>query len=150
MFYLKYLAVQVILLVLISCQEPSTSESGDNGRPNILFIAVDDLKPSIGCYGDTLAITPHMDKLASAGITFTRNYCQQAVCAPSRASLLTGRYPDQLQVWDLQTLIREKNPGITTLPQYFRMNGYVTAATGKIFDPRSLEGSWEGPHDSLS
>jgi iduronate 2-sulfatase len=149
-FSLKYLPVPVMLLLLISCQESSTRDSGEQGRPNILFIAVDDLKPAIGCYGDTMAITPYMDKLASTGITFMRNYCQQAVCAPSRASLLTGRYPDQLRVWDLQTLIREKNPGIITLPQYFRMNGYVTAATGKIFDPRSLEGSWEGPHDSLS
>ncbi len=136
--------------ILFSYSEKTIREIAPRSPPNILFIAVDDLKPTMGCYGDSLAITPYMDKLASEGITFMQNYCQQAVCAPSRASLLTGRYPDQLQVWDLQTLIREKNPGIITLPQYFRLNGYQTAATGKIFDPRSLEGSWGGPHDAPS
>jgi len=139
-----------ILVLLMACYD-KTKKNNKNKKPrNILFIAVDDLKPTIGCYGDSMAITPHIDKLAGSGITFMQNYCQQAVCAPSRASLLTGRYPDQLQVWDLQTVIRDKNPGIITLPQYFRINGYLTAATGKIFDPRSLEGSWGGPHDALS
>jgi arylsulfatase A-like enzyme len=133
-----------------SCTSRGLQDSGYQTRPNILFIAVDDLKPSLGCYGDSLAITPNIDQLAEGGVTFMLNFCQQALCAPSRASLLTGRYPDQLKVWDLQTLIREKNPGIVTLPQYFRDHGYNTAATGKIFDPRSLEGSWNGPHDSLS
>jgi arylsulfatase A-like enzyme len=140
----------IAAILLLSCESEITRKSLSESRPNILFIAVDDLKPSLGCFGDSLAITPHIDRLASEGITFMKNYCQQAVCAPSRASLLTGRYPDQLKVWDLQTLIREKNPGIITLPQYFRDQGYQTAATGKIFDPRSLEGSWGGPHDAPS
>ncbi|MBR9999590.1 MAG: sulfatase [Cyclobacteriaceae bacterium] len=146
---MDFLAILMIAF-LYACHYPPAQEGKNKNLPNILFIAIDDLKPAAGCYGDSVAITPHMDKLAEAGITFMRNYCQQAVCAPSRASLLTGRYPDQLQVWDLQTLIREKNPGIITLPQYFRMFGYLTASTGKIFDPRSLEGSWGGPHDSAS
>ena len=146
----QYLISLIISVSLHSCNKDTNPEVLNRNHPNILFIAVDDLKPTIGCYGDSTAITPHMDKLASAGITFMKNYCQQAVCAPSRASLLTGRYPDQLRVWDLQTVIREKNPEIITLPQYFRIFGYVTAATGKIFDPRSLEGSWGGPHDSPS
>ena len=146
----KFLNILMLAILLSSCFPSSDRISGDGNRPNILFIAVDDLKPTIGCYDDPMAITPNMDRIAAGGITFMHNYCQQAVCAPSRASLLTGRYPDQLRVWDLQTLIREKNPGIITLPQYFRNSGYLTAATGKIFDPRSLEGSWNGPHDSLS
>lgn len=145
-----YITIFIASVLFLSCHEKKIKALTHLNPPNILFIAVDDLKPTIGCYGDSLAITPHIDKLASKGLTFMLNYCQQAVCAPSRASLLTGRYPDQLQVWDLQTLIREKNPGIITLPQYFRSKGYQTAATGKIFDPRSLEGSWGGPHDAPS
>ncbi len=137
------------LTVVTHSAFPQSLKTNEN-PPNILFIAVDDLKPTLGCYGDTLAKTPNIDALANSGITFMLNYCQQAVCAPSRASLLTGQYPDQLKVWDLQTVIRDLNPGIITLPQYFKNNGYQTAATGKIFDPRSLEGSWGGPHDAPS
>jgi iduronate 2-sulfatase len=148
--YLFRLFFLTVSIVLFSCDGKKTRMSSPENYPNILFIAVDDLKPTLGCYGDSVAITPHIDQIASEGITFMKNYCQQAVCAPSRASLLTGRYPDQLQVWDLKTLIREKNPGIITMPQYFKMHGYQTAATGKIFDPRSLEGSWGGPHDAPS
>lgn len=151
---IRIASIQIIILVasavFFSFNEKKVQKPFTKIPPNILFIAVDDLKPTIGYYGDSLAITPNLDMIAEEGITFMKNYCQQAVCAPSRASLLTGRYPDQLRVWDLQTLIREKNPGIITLPQYFKANGYQTAATGKIFDPRSLEGSWGGPHDAPS
>lgn len=138
------------ITLVVSGFETKKVDAAEQYKPNILFIAVDDLKPILGCYGDTIVKTPHIDAIADSGITFVRNYCQQAVCAPSRASLLTGRYPDQLRVWDLKTVIREKNPGIVTLPQYFKQQGYQTAATGKIFDPRSLEGSWGGPHDAPS
>jgi arylsulfatase A-like enzyme len=115
-------------------------------KKNILFIAVDDLKPNLGCFGNTMAISPNIDKLASEGTVFGNNHTQQAVCGPSRASLLTGWRPDRTQVWDLKTLIRDKNPNVVTLPQYFKENGYQTAATGKIFDPRSVDHS----HDAIS
>jgi len=108
-------------------------------KPNILFIAVDDLKPLLGCYGDTLAITPHIDALAGTGTTFTSSYCQQAVCAPSRVSLMTSRYPDQTRVWDLKTQMRDMNPEIVTLPQYMISKGYRTSGTGKILDYRSVD-----------
>jgi len=58
---------------------------------NVLFIAIDDLRPQMGCYGDVNAVTPHMDRLAQRGMLFERAYCQQAVCNPSRASLMTGQ-----------------------------------------------------------
>jgi arylsulfatase A-like enzyme len=124
------------------------AQTGD--RPNILFIAVDDLKPLLGCYGDTLARTPHIDALASRGMTFTRSYCQQAVCAPSRVSLMTSRYPDQTRVWDLQTLMRDMDPGIVTLPQYLIQKGYRTSGTGKILDYRSTDGGQDSPSWSIA
>jgi arylsulfatase A-like enzyme len=119
-------------------------------KPNILFIAVDDLKPLLGCYGDTLARTPHMDALAARGMTFTASYCQQAVCAPSRVSLLTSRYPDQTRVWDLQTQMRDMDPGIVTLPQYLIQKGYRTSGTGKIFDSRSVDDKRDRPSWSIA
>jgi arylsulfatase A-like enzyme len=135
----------ITLLLLVS----QFAKAGDTARLNVLFIAVDDLKPTLGCYGDPLALTPNMDAIAERGTVFSTNYCQQAVCAPSRASLLTGRYPDQIQVWDLQTQLREINPGVVTLPQYLRKFGYETAATGKIFDPRSVDDGRDSPSWSV-
>lgn len=102
-------------------------------RPNVLFIAADDLRTSVGSYGDPVAITPHLDALAARGVLFERAYCQQALCNPSRASLLTGRRPDTLRVWDLTTHFRETNPSIVTLPQHFKQQGYHTQNIGKIF-----------------
>jgi iduronate 2-sulfatase len=116
--------------------EPTTGK-----KYNILFIAVDDLKPDINSFGNKNVITPNIDKLAKTGTIFNGNYCQQAVCGPSRASLLTGLRPDKTQIWDLQTMIRDKNRDIVTLPQYFRENGYTTMGMGKIFDPRSVDKS---------
>jgi iduronate 2-sulfatase len=113
---------------------------------NILFIAVDDLKPDIASFGFKETKTPNIDKLAQVSTIFNGNYCQQAVCGPTRASLLTGVRPDKTQVWDLQTLIRDKNPDITTLPQHLKANGYNTMAMGKIFDPRSVDKE----HDAVS
>ncbi|MEM7231268.1 MAG: sulfatase [Planctomycetota bacterium] len=102
-------------------------------RPNVLFIAVDDLRPALGCYGDKTAISPNIDRLAARGTVFERAYCQQAVCAPSRLSLMTGRRPDTTRVWDLKTHFRKQLPDVVTLPQYFGKRGYVTQSLGKIF-----------------
>ena len=78
--------------------------------PNVLFVAIDDLRPDLGCYGDSIAITPNIDRLAAQGTVFNRAYCQQAVCHPSRASLLTGRRPDTINVWGMDTHFREALP----------------------------------------
>ena len=138
--YLNILFV-IFTVILFSCgNRTGGNASGNLKKPkNILFIAVDDLKPMLGCYGDTLIKTPNIDKLASQGFIFKNNHCQQAVCAPSRASILTGKRPDYTKVWDLKTLIRDKNPDIVTMPQYFKQMGYQTAAVGKIFDYRSVD-----------
>lgn len=118
-------------------------------KPNVLFIAIDDLKPTLGAYGDKNAITPNIDKLALKGATFLNNHTQQAVCAPSRVSLLTGKRPDYTKVRDLKTQMRDKNPNIVTIPQYFKSKGYTTAGTGKIFDPRSVDKMVDKPSWSI-
>ena len=102
-------------------------------RFNVLFVAIDDLRPALGCYEDSVAITPNIDRLASRGTVFNRAYCQQAVCCPSRLSLLTGQRPDTIQVWDLKTHFREALPKLVTLPQHFKNHGYHTQSIGKIF-----------------
>ena len=115
---------------------------------NVLFLMADDMKPAMACYGDTIAITPALDGLAKDGILYSRAYCQQAVSGPSRASLLTGMYPDQTGVLSLNTWIRKKNPDIVTLPQAFREAGYLTASAGKVFHgaKNNLDGlSWSLP-----
>lgn len=118
------------------------------GKKNVLFIVVDDLKPVLGCYGDTNARTPHIDRLAARGRVFDRAYCQEAVCAPSRASFMTGKRPDELKIWGLSQPFRPLHPTIITLPQYFKNNGYATAAAGKIYhDPPAHHdpASWSVP-----
>ncbi len=112
---------------------------------NVLFIAVDDLKPLIGAYGDEIAQTPNIDRLATQGLLFSSAYCQQALSAPSRASLMTGLEPDITKVWDLKTLIRDINPGVVTLPEHFKESGYRTVGIGKIYDTRSVDKSHDAP-----
>jgi len=115
-------------------------------KPDILFIAVDDLRPELGCYGSPHVISPNIDRLARMGVVFNNAYCQSAVCNPSRASLMTGLRPDSLKVWDLKTDMRSVAPNVMTLPQYLMQNGYFTTAVGKIYHnifPDSL--SWSEP-----
>ena len=103
------------------------------GKPNILFIAVDDLRPEFGAYGFKSIRSPNLDRLAKSGITFGRAYCQQAVCSPSRSSLMTGMRPDSTRVWDLNTHFRKAQPDVVTLGQHFKQNGYFVQGMGKIY-----------------
>ena len=117
-------------------------------RPNVLFIAVDDLRTSLGCYGDTLVKSPNIDSFAATARRFEHAYTQQAVCGPSRTSLLTGRLPDNTRVWHNRNLFRDTCPDLVTLPQLFKNHGYQTLAMGKIFsgDQRELDPvSWSEP-----
>jgi len=109
-----------------------------------LFIAVDDLRPELGCYGKTIVRSPNIDRLAAQGLRFNHAYCQQAICGPSRASLMTGLRPDATGVIHNEAHFRDKNPDVITLPQHFRMQGYQTVHVGKIFHPNmvDLEKSW--------
>lgn len=115
-------------------------------KKNVLFIAVDDLKPMLGCYGNTEIKTPNIDGLANSGTVFLNAHCQQAVCSPSRASLMFGMRPDNTKVWDLHTPVRTSITKEKTVAQYFKDNGYQTASFGKIFHISMADKE----HDSLS
>lgn len=133
----------LLLLLLTSGMTSSVSAE----RPNVLFIAVDDLRPDLGCYGNPVVKTPNLDRLAARGTVFDHAYCQQAVCSPSRSSIMTGRRPDATRVYDLVTHFRTANPDLVTLPQHFKNHGYYCAAMGKIYHPGYEDGrSWNAPH----
>ncbi len=118
-------------------------------KPNVLFIAVDDLRVELGCYGNNHVVTPNIDRLARQGTLFERAYCQQTVCNPSRASVLTGMRPDTLEVWDLYTHFRQNKPDAVTLPQLFMQNGYHSQCIGKIFH-NWRQDEWKGDRVSWS
>lgn len=138
--YLPRMAGQVAFLSLAG-----SLYSQSISKPNVLFIAVDDLKPVIGCYGDDMVHTPNIDRLAGQGAIFMNTYCQQAVSGPTRASLMTGMRPDYTQVWDLKTRMRDINPDILTIPQYFAAHDYTTSGIGKIFDFRCIDEVFDEP-----
>jgi len=126
-----------LIFAVFSASVFSTSVFSADKQPNILFIAVDDLKPIIASFGDSKVLTPNIDRLASQSTQFTKAYSQYPVCGPSRMSLLTGQRPETNGIMNLKDKIRDVNPNVITLPQYFKNNGYETAAVGKIFDPRN-------------
>ncbi len=108
-------------------------QAADAKKLNVLFIAVDDLRPEAHASGSNVIKTPNLDRIAARGTTFERAYCQQAVCSPSRSSLMTGRHPDATRVWDLETHFRVALPDAVTVAQHFKNNGYFTQGMGKIF-----------------
>ena len=101
--------------------------------PNVLFIAVDDLRPELACYG-TRALTPNIDALAAGGLRFDRAYCNQAVCGASRVSLMTGLYPERTGERSFHvTDWRKRHADVVTMNQHFMQNGYQTVGLGKIY-----------------
>lgn len=144
----KMINIFLVLIVLL-CQNTFAQIVKKPKKPNVLFIIVDDLKPILGCYGDPFVKTPNIDRFAKEGVVFTNTYCQQAVCGPSRASFLTGMRPDYTGVWDLETEMRNINPEILSMPQFFKQNGYITAGIGKVFDSRSVDENIDKPSWSI-
>lgn len=113
---------------------------------NVLFIAVDDLRPELGCYGNRHVISPNIDRLAARSLLFQRAYCQAAVCGASRASLLTGLRPDTTRVWGNKTVFRDVLPDVVTLPQAFKQAGFHTQSFGKVLHGKMEdERSWSVP-----
>jgi uncharacterized sulfatase len=126
---MKRLSALAALAVCITL--PASAESPL--RPNVLFIAVDDLASSIASYGDVIAKTPNIDRLAAGGVRFDRAYNQLPLCNPSRASVMTGMRPDQIKVYDLDAHFRDAVPDAVTLPQRFIAEDYFVARVGKIY-----------------
>ena len=100
---------------------------------NVLFIVSDDLRPTLGSYGNTIVKTPNLDKFAKQGVRFDRAYCQYPLCNPSRSSLLTGKYPTQTSILDNEYYFRALHPELVSITQHFKANGYATLRTGKIY-----------------
>ncbi len=116
-----------------SAQAQRAAEAQDARPLNILFIVSDDLGNQQGTYGNRVVRTPNIDRLATAGVRFDRAYVQYPWCGPSRASLMTGRRPDTLNIFNLTTHFREVIPDIVTLPQIFKRQGYFTGRVGKVY-----------------
>lgn len=138
----SYVLPMLSLLTIVSFNTPKK----DLVKPNILFISIDDLRPTLGSYGDSIAITPNIDQLAAEGMTFRQTFAQVAVCAPSRASLMTGLRPDSTRVWHLGDKFRDIKPNAVTMPQHFSKFGYYTVNLGKIFHNYMADSiSWDEP-----
>jgi len=119
------------ILLILFLLPVSSLDAAD--KPNVLFIAVDDLNCDLSCYGHPLVKSPNIDRIARRGVRFEKAYCQYPVCNPSRSSFLTGLYPAQTGVLSNGDDFRKKVPDVVTLPQHFKQNGYYVARVGKIF-----------------
>jgi len=155
-FFLQASCVAAVGSLLNNCATRPPRAVSNVARPNVLFIAVDDLRPSqLGCYGNATAVSPNIDRLAGQGLVFERAYCQQAICMASRASLMSGYRPDKGEIYKDGPLY-ECVPGALSINKHFLANGYETVTIGKIYHHRSdekegwsreayhAEGAWEG------
>ena len=137
--FIKLTTAAGIASLLPNCRSLSSDK-----RLNVLFVIVDDLRPELGCYGNTEIKTPHFDRFAKESVVFKRAYCQAAACAPSRASVMLGQRAESTRVWSLGEKFRDINPDAVTMPQHFHKFGYHTVSMGKIFhnhmpDPVSFD-----------
>lgn len=134
----------VLSLLLFAGVMPSAWAS----RPNVLFISADDMRFELGAYGASHVQTPHLDRLARQGAIFLQAHCQYPQCAPSRASVFTGKRPDTTKVYDVFSHFRPTLPDVITLPQLFHKNGYTARAFGKVYHTNLDDAaSWSVPHE---
>jgi iduronate 2-sulfatase len=134
--------VYAVLLAFVGAVGAAVA-AGAAPRPNVLFIISDDLNTHLGCYGDPIARTPNIDRLAKRGVRFERAYAQYPVCNPSRTSFLSGLRPETSGVMDQQTLLKQKRPDVVYLPEHFAAHGYFTAAIGKVEHGWHNDAKWD-------
>lgn len=145
--------MQLVLILSLCTVIAAPASAAESRRPNVLFLMSDDLNNLLGCYGDPLAKTPNIDRLAARGVRFDRAYCSFPLCGPSRNSLLTGLYPNSTGILVNGQVFRQTIPSQVSMPQAFRQSGYFAARIGKLFHynvPKSIgtnghddPGSWE-------
>jgi len=136
---MKLLKISFLILFFISLSGSKPAISSD--KLNVLFIIADDLNCALGAYGDPLAITPNIDKLAKKGVVFGNTHVQYPLCGPSRVSLMTGLYPDQTKSKKLRLYVRQTIPDVVTIGQKFRKENYHSVRVGKIYhyhNPRDI------------
>jgi arylsulfatase A-like enzyme len=127
----RVLSIFIFVLLIGTSLQGQGNET--SSKKNVLFIAIDDLRPQLGCYGNEQMQTPSIDQIADEGLLFDRAYCQQAICSPSRISLLTGLRCETTKIYGLKILKKDKLPDIVSLPAHFKNNGYQTLSIGKIY-----------------
>jgi len=147
----------ICLYIMFSCgaEKSTESDSTKSSKPNVLFIAVDDLKPELNIYGADYIHSPAMDQLGKEGMVFERAYCNIPVCGASRASLLSGVRPGRYRFLDYNTYLDVDYPGVTSLPKHFKNDGYSTISNGKIYhhkddDVEAWDEIWRPPHRNES
>ncbi len=152
-FVVRKMSMKKIKQILMIAAAITVYSAGAEKRPNILMIAVDDLRPELNRFGESGMVTPNFDRLAEQGTVFQRAYCQFAVCGPSRASLMSGLRPnrERFVIDRRQPDVDTDAPGTLTLSKYLKQNGYKTQSLGKIYHSRNddLDGwslpPWRGP-----
>ncbi|MGQ9760502.1 MAG: sulfatase [Thermogutta sp.] len=132
-FYWPVFGFSLFCLAIVQMRTTTFGEEGTSGRYNVLFVIADDLNTALSTYGHPMVQSPNVDRVAKWGLRFDRAYCQFPLCNPSRASFLTGLRPDHTRVYDNQVHFRQNVPDCTTMPEFFRKQGYFTARVGKLF-----------------
>jgi iduronate 2-sulfatase len=126
-------ATLALLTALLLASVPTMrAADAPKQKPNVLFVVFDDLNNRLGCYGDPVAKSPNLDRLAARGTLFTRNFCQQPICGPSRASFMSGRRPDSLGITSMTKYLYDLHPDAVTIPQWFMQHGYTSMSIGKV------------------
>ncbi len=141
-----FIGLSLMMLGTPSCRNAEkSSENAKESKPlNILFIAVDDLRPELGCYGIQQIKSPNIDRLAESGLMFMRSYCNIPVCGASRASILTGTRPGKNDLLDYDCYISVDRPGIPTVGKWFKEHGYYTIHNSKVMHHKGdAPGSWD-------
>lgn len=140
-------SIRSLLTILIFALLPTSLFAADNSaKPNVLFIAIDDLRPMLNCYGEEHMVTPNIDKLATSSTLFTRAYCMVPTCGASRASMMTGLRPTPQRFVNYLTRVSQDAPKTTTLNTFFKKNDYTTLSNGKIFHhPDDQAHGWSEP-----